>query len=89
MGVICFCDMSGVQVICRTCDTKDTWPIPEHFMDRPAFFEMVEDIVNVHSTEGLTLVDEDEPHVVKVPFMARVKTAVQVMRTKYVDLTED
>lgn len=91
VGAIGLCDESGIKVICRTCKTEDFWATPTDFFDRPGFFEILDDLINVHSVEELFWRDnEDEPpEVVKVPLWQRAKWAVEVLRAKYIEVDED
>ena len=93
VGAIGLCDESGIKVICRTCKTEDFWPTPADFFDRPGFFDILDDLINVHSAKelfwGYEEVSDQAPEMIKIPLWQRAKWAVQILKDKYVALDED
>src|SRR5690606_8860207 len=93
IGAIGLCDESGIKVICRTCNTDDFWETPKDFFDRPGFLDILDDLIQLHASEKLyfnqVTGDDEEPEVVRVPLWQRARWAVEVLRTKYVQMDED
>lgn len=92
VGLIAMCDESGVRVVCRTCKWTEDYKAPADRFDLPAFFSMIDDVAEVHSVKFLHLHDEDEEHEpewVRVPLWQRIVAAGNVLRTKYIDISQD
>lgn len=93
VGLIAMCDESGVRVVCRTCKWTEDFHAPKDRFDFPAFFSMIDDVAEVHSVKFLHLHDEEaeeevEEEWVKVSLWQRIVAASNILRTKYIDLSQ-
>lgn len=87
VGVIEYCDMSGLKVVCQDCDYEEEFKTPDNPFDRPAFIEIVQELVSMHSSEEL-YTGHHEDNIVKLTLFQRIYGAFQIFRTKYIHVDD-
>ena len=78
-----YCDFSGLYIKCQMCEWEEEFAIPQDPFERPAFFEMCHNLVNMHSFDKIFW--DDNAGVQKLTLFQRLYGAWRVLRTRYIE----